>query len=77
MYNLGYEIYSSNIIHANSIFFLRQIRWLRCPKRHRGTWIQGDDIGAAVSDYELEHLGAAGVGRGGSGAGLRGERVGP
>lgn len=26
-----------------------------------------------MSDYELEHLGAAGVGRGGSGAGLRGE----
>lgn len=35
--------------------------------------IQGDGIGAAVSDYEREHLGAADVGRGGAGAGLRGE----
>lgn len=26
---------------------------------------------------EREHLGAVGVGRGGAGAGLRGERVGP
>lgn len=66
-----------DIVHIDPAFLLRQIRWLRCPKRHRGTWIQSDGIGAAVSDYELEHLGAAGVGRGGAGAWLRGERVGP
>ena len=39
--------------------------------------IQGDDIGAAVPNAEREHLGAAGVGRGGARAGLRGECGGP
>lgn len=39
--------------------------------------IQGDDIGAAVPNAEREHLGAADVGFGGSGAGLRGECGGP
>lgn len=39
--------------------------------------IQGGGIGAAVPFDERENLGAAGVGRGGSGAGLRGERGGP
>lgn len=39
--------------------------------------IQGGGIGAAVPFDERENLGAAGVGRGGSGAGLRGECGGP
>ena len=59
---------NDDILCAASAFLLRQIRRFGSPYVHREKTNKGEGSIAAVPFDEREHLGAAGVGRGGAGA---------